>query len=126
MGKQKNMLIAQSGGPTAVINASVVGAYTAALDLGFDNIYAANEGIQGVLKNEIIDVKAADQRIVEGLKYTPSAGLGSCRYKMSKDIDDPDYKRVFDKLQELNVGYFFYNGGNDSMDTADKLNDYAV
>ncbi len=126
MGKQKNMLIAQSGGPTAVINASVVGAYTAALDLGFDNIYAANEGIQGVLKNEIIDLKAADQRIVEGLKYTPSAGLGSCRYKMSKDIDDPDYKRVFDKLQELNVGYFFYNGGNDSMDTADKLNDYAV
>lgn len=126
MSKQKNMLIAQSGGPTAVINSSVVGAFNAAMDLGFDNIYGANEGIQGVLKDEIMDLKAIDRRIVEGLKYTPSAGLGSCRYKMSKDIDDPDYKKVFDMLEKHNIGYFFYNGGNDSMDTTDKLNDYAV
>jgi 6-phosphofructokinase 1 len=126
MAKQKNMLIAQSGGPTAVINSSVVGAFNAAMDLGFDNIYGANEGIQGVLKDEIMDLKAIDRRIVEGLRYTPSAGLGSCRYKMSKDISDPDYKKVFDMLEKHNIGYFFYNGGNDSMDTTDKLNDYAV
>ena len=124
--KQKNMLIAQSGGPTAVINSSIVGAFNAAVDFGFDNIYAANEGIQGVLNNEIIDLKAVDRCIIEGLKYTPSAGLGSCRYKMSKDINDIDYERVFCNLRKHNIGYFFYNGGNDSMDTADKLNDYAI
>ena len=126
MPKKKNMVIAQSGGPTSVINASVVGAFDAAMDLGFDNIYAANQGVEGVLKDEIIDLKAVDRRIIEGLKYTPSAGLGSCRHKMSKDINDPEYKKVFDMLQKHDVGYFFYNGGNDSMDTTDKLNDYAV
>ena len=72
-----------------------MGAFTAAMDLKFDNIYAAYQGIQGVLNREIIDLKAADRKIVEGLKYTPSAGLGSCRYKMSKDITHPDFEAVF-------------------------------
>ncbi|MBN2879077.1 MAG: 6-phosphofructokinase [Clostridia bacterium] len=123
---KKNMLIAQSGGPTAVINSGVVGAFTAAMDLKFDNIYAAYQGIEGVLKKEIIDLKAADRKTVEGLKYTPSAGLGSCRYKMSKDITHPDFEAVFKVFEELEIGYFFYNGGNDSMDTCDKINEYAV
>ena len=123
---KKNMLIAQSGGPTAVINSGVVGAFTAAMDLEFDNIYAAYQGIQGVLNREIIDLKAADRQTVEGLKYTPSAGLGSCRYKMSKDISHPDFEAVFKVFEELEIGYFFYNGGNDSMDTCDKINEYAV
>ena len=126
MAKRKNMLIAQSGGPTAVINSSVVGAYTAAMDLDFNNIYAAHGGILGVLNNEIMDLKALDRNVMENLKYTPSAGLVSCRHKMSKDINDAEYKKVFDKFKELDIGYFFYNGGNDSMDTAEKLNDYAV
>lgn len=125
MTKKRNILIAQSGGPTSVINSSVVGAYTAALNYGY-NIYAANEGIQGVLKREIIDLTSADKRDVESLKYTPSAGLGSSRYKMSKDINHPDYETIFKTFEEYNIGYFFYNGGNDSMDTADKINDYAM
>ncbi len=126
MAKKKNMLIAQSGGPTAVINASVVGAFNAAMDLDFDNIYAANEGIQGVLNRELIDLKATDRRIVEGLKYTPSAGLGSCRHKVPKDINHPEYEEIFKVFDEYDIGCFFYNGGNDSMDTTDKINDYAV
>jgi len=126
MSKGKNMLIAQSGGPTSVINSGVVGAFYAALDLGIEGIYAANEGIQGVLKREIIDLKNTDRRIIDGLKYTPSAGLGSCRYKMSKDIEHPDFQKVFEVFDEYDIGYFFYSGGNDSMDTCDKINDYAV
>lgn len=125
MTKKKNILIAQSGGPTSVINSSVVGAYTAACNYGY-NIYAANEGIQGVLKKEIMDLTSADKRDVESLRYTPSAGLGSCRYKISKDISHPDYETIFKTFEEYNIGYFFYNGGNDSMDTADKINNYAV
>lgn len=126
MGKKKNMLIAQSGGPTAVINASVVGAFNAAMDLGVERIFGANEGIQGVMNRELMDMKAADRKIVEGLKYTPSAGLGSCRYKVSKDITHPDYETIFKVFDDYDIGYFFYNGGNDSMDTTDKINDYAV
>jgi len=126
MSQRKNMLIAQSGGPTAVINASVVGAFHRAVTASdIHHIYGAYNGIVGVLKETFVDLKKQDRRTMDGIQYTPSSALGSCRYKLSSDFEHEDYRRIFDVFDAHKIGYFFYNGGNDSMDTAMKLNAYA-
>ncbi|WP_129723737.1 6-phosphofructokinase [Xylanivirga thermophila] len=123
---KKNILIAQSGGPTAVINSSVVGAFYRSLESNkIDRIYGAANGILGVLKEEIIDLTNQNRKIIDGMVYTPSSALGSCRYRLNTDIGHGDYKRIFEVLEAHNIGYFLYNGGNDSMDTASKLDYYA-
>ena len=123
----KNVIVGQSGGPTAVINSSVAGVYLAAKELGSDHIYGMVHGIEGFLKGEYIDLKEVlDDEKVELLKRTPSAYLGSCRYKLPKFDDAKDvYESIFAKLDELDIEYFFYIGGNDSMDTIKMLSDYA-
>ncbi len=123
----KNIIVGQSGGPTAVINSSVAGVYLAAKEIGSDHIYGMVHGIEGFLKGEFIDLKEElDDEKVELLKRTPSAYLGSCRYKLPKFEEAKDvYEKIFVKLDELDIEYFFYIGGNDSMDTIKMLSDYA-
>lgn len=114
-----NAVIAQSGGPTAVINSSVCGAiqtWLAAADKP-GTIYAAISGIKGFLDEDMIDMAAQPAANIEGLKWTPGAGLFSCRYKVSED----EYPRLVEICQKYNIRYFFYNGGNDSMDTCHKM-----
>jgi len=121
-------IIGQSGGPTAVINASAYGAIRTALDSGvITNVYGAAHGIKGVLDDVLYDMSKEDPAELELLKYTPSSALGSCRYKMADpDKDDTDYKRILEILKKYNVRYFFYNGGNDSMDTCNKISKYMM
>ena len=116
-------VIAQSGGPTAVINASFYGAAKAALEADcITKVYGAAHGIKGVLNDVLYDIGQEDPQELEYLKYTPSSELGSCRYKMSDpDKDDGDYQRILEIFKKYNVRYFFYNGGNDSMDTCNKI-----
>lgn len=123
----KNVIVGQSGGPTAVINSSVAGVYLAAKEIGSEHIYGMVHGIEGFLKGEYIDLKEVlDDEKVEILKRTPSAYLGSCRYKLPKFEDAKEvYEKIFEKLNELDIEYFFYIGGNDSMDTIKMLSDYA-
>lgn len=123
----KNCLVAQSGGPTSVINASVVGVVKGNRKLDFyDKVYAGINGIEGILKKKLINLTNIDDDVLERFRRTPSAGLGSCRYKM-KDFkkDDNDYLKFFKILEEYEIQTFFYIGGNDSMDTVKKLNEYA-
>ncbi len=123
---KKNVLLAQSGGPTAVINSSIVGAFDAAKESGLaDRVFSAVGGIDGVISEKLLDMTAVDDARIRALRYSPSSGLFSCRHNLSSDFNDPEYKRIFDVLEAHNIGYFFYNGGNDSMDTACKLNQYA-
>lgn len=119
-------VFAQSGGPTAVINASAYGAITAALDAEeITNVYGAAHGILGILSGTFYDMTLEDRRELELLVNTPSSELGSCRYKMADpDVDDTDYIRLLDTFKKYNIRYFFYNGGNDSMDTCDKVSRY--
>jgi 6-phosphofructokinase len=123
----KNCLIAQSGGPTAVINSSVIGILEENnLQKYFHKVYAAVNGIEGVLKRKIINLSTFDKKESDTFKHTPSSGLGSCRYKLkniSESIDE--YSSIFQIFQEYNIDTFFYIGGNDSMDTVAKLNEYA-
>ena len=118
----KNLVVAQSGGPTCVINSSLRGVIEAARE--FENIgtvYGASHGIEGVLKEELIDLSAQSEEEVALLRYTPVAGsIGTCRYKL-KEKQVEDFERVIEVLKAHNVGYFLYNGGNDSMDTANKI-----
>jgi 6-phosphofructokinase 1 len=117
-------LVAQSGGPTAVINASAAGVIqTAMKNAGtFTGVYAALNGILGVLHEEMFDLAAEDPREIERLKRSPSAALGSCRHKLKDlDKDRADYQRILDVFKAHDIRYFFYIGGNDSMDTAAKL-----
>lgn len=122
MSRPRNLVVAQSGGPTPVINSSLRGVIEAAGD--FDQIgtvYGARHGIEGVLKEELLDLSAQAADEVALLRYTPSAGsIGTCRYKL-KDGQDEDFERVIDVLKAHDVGYFLYNGGNDSMDTVNKI-----
>ena len=122
MSLQGNAIIAQSGGPSAVINNSVCGAVQTWLnEVDFGTIYAAIGGVKGLLDGDIIDLKQQSAESIEGLRYTPGAGIFSCRYKVS----DEDQAKLIEILKKLNIRYFFYNGGNDSMDTAHKTEQAA-
>ena len=120
------MIIGQSGGPTSVINASAYGVIRTALDSDvITNVYGAEHGIKGVLNDRLFDMSKEDAGELELLKYTPSSALGSCRYKMKDpDEDDTDYKRILEVFKKHDVRYFFYNGGNDSMDTCNKISKF--
>ena len=114
----RNVLVAQSGGPTAVINSSVAGIVTEAKgNEKVDEIYGAINGILGVLNEDLVDFGLEDPAAIQQLRHTPSAALGSCRYKLG----DRDYARLLEALAAHNVRYFLCAGGNDSMDTAHKL-----
>ena len=122
---KKNILVGQSGGPTAVINGSLYGVVSQALkhkEHTVDHIYGMINGIEGFLKDCYMDMETdiSDEEF-EALKTTPGAYLGSCRFKLPSDLNDPVYARLFDKFNRLNIGYVFYIGGNDSMDTVSKL-----
>ena len=121
-------IIGQSGGPTAVINASAYGVIRTALDSDcITRVYGAAHGIKGVLDDKLYDMNREDAYELSLLLHTPSSELGSCRYKMKDpDEDDTDYKRILEIFQKYNVRYFFYNGGNDSMDTCDKISRYMA
>ena len=122
-----NCIIAQSGGPTSVINSSVVGLIKANDKFkAYDKIYGGLNGIEGILNQNIIDLSSIPQEELNEFKYTPSSGLGSCRYKM-KDLEDSteEYDKLLTILKELDIKSFFYVGGNDSMDTTAKLGKYA-
>ena len=116
-------IIGQSGGPTSVINASAYGAIAAALKAEeITQVLGADHGITGVLSDKLYDMDLEDPAELALLKNTPSSELGSCRYKLADpDVDDTDYKVILDTFKKHNVRYFFYNGGNDSMDTCDKI-----
>lgn len=119
-------IIGQSGGPTSVINASAYGVIRTALDTGcITKVYGAAHGIKGVLEDKLYDMGYEDAYELSLLMNTPSSELGSCRYKMADpEVDDTDYRRILEIFKKYDVRYFFYNGGNDSMDTCDKISRY--
>lgn len=118
-----NALIAQSGGPTAVINASLAGALTEALNHEcIEEIYGGLNGILGILNEDFIDLAMESQQTIRGLRYTPASALGSCRFKLRRS---QDFDRVLEVFEAHNIRYFFYIGGNDSQDTADKISQLA-
>ncbi len=124
----KNVIVGQSGGPTAVINSSVAGVYKKAKELGVEHVYGMVYGIEGFLDENIIDLDdyLNNDDNYELLKRTPSAFLGSCRYKLPKFEDAKEvYERIFELLDKYEIDAFFYIGGNDSMDTIKMLSDYA-
>lgn len=119
-------MFGQSGGPTSVINSSAAGVFTEALaQENITAVYGAEHGIVGILNEKFFDISKEDLREIDLLKYTPSSALGSVRYKLKDaDADDTDYKRILEVFKKYNVRYFFYNGGNDSMDTCNKISKY--
>ena len=119
-------IIGQSGGPTAVINASAQGVIQTALKTPcITRVLGAAHGIKGVLEDQLYDMGQEDPASWSLMKYTPPLALGSCRYKLADpDVDDTDYKRILEIFKKYNVRYFFYNGGNDSMDTCNKISKY--
>ncbi len=119
-------VLGQSGGPTAVINASAYGVIRAALDEPvITAVYGADHGITGVLNDNLYDMGQEDPAELELLLHTPSSELGSCRYKLADpDKDDTDYRRILEIFRKYDIRYFFYNGGNDSMDTCSKISRY--
>ena len=124
----KNIIVGQSGGPTAVINSSVAGVYKKAKELGVEHVYGMVYGIEGFLNENIIDLDdyLNNDENYELLKRTPSAFLGSCRYKLPKFEDAKEvYEKIFDLLDKYEIDALFYIGGNDSMDTIKMLSDYA-
>ncbi|MCI9515971.1 MAG: 6-phosphofructokinase [Lachnospiraceae bacterium] len=124
-----NIVVGQSGGPTAVINSSLAGVFSAAKALGVKKIYGMHHGIQGFLNEDLIDISeyVKDDKDVELLKRTPSAFLGSCRYKLPKiEGNEEVYDKIFEILEKYDIECLFYIGGNDSMDTIKMLSDYAA
>ena len=119
-------IFGQSGGPTSVINASAYGVFSAALESPYiTKVYGAAHGIRGVLDDKLYVIDEEDPKELALLPYTPSSALGSVRYKLKdSSVDDTDYKRILEIFQKYNVRYFFYNGGNDSMDTCSKVSAY--
>lgn len=119
-------MFGQSGGPTSVINASAAGVFTQALkEDAITKVYGAAHGILGVLEENFYDIGQEDPKELELLKTTPSSALGSVRYKLADpDKDDTDYKRLLEVFKKYDIRYFFYNGGNDSMDTCNKVSKY--
>ena len=126
-----NLLVAQSGGPTAVINASVAGVIQeAGRHEQIEEIFGGLNGIMGLLNEDLIDLNDEKAKAIEGLKYTPAAALGTCRYKLDfkkkPELAARDMARLFEVFQAHNIRYFFYIGGNDSQDTAHKIHEEAV
>jgi 6-phosphofructokinase 1 len=119
-------MFGQSGGPTSVINSSAAGVFTEALKQdAITAVYGAEHGIVGILSEKFYDISKEDPKEIELLKYTPSSALGSSRYKLaSASVDDTDYKRILEVFKKYDIRYFFYNGGNDSMDTCNKISKY--
>jgi len=123
----RNVVVAQSGGPSPVINASLRGVVETCLEMPdvFGTIYAGYHGIEGVLREELLDISAQSREEIALLSVTPAAGaIGTCRYKLRPDQTE-DFDRVIEVFRAHDVGYFFYNGGNDSMDTAHKVANLA-
>ena len=124
----KNVIIGQSGGPTAVINSSLAGVYKAACSLGADKVYGMKYGIEGLLKEEMLELNVLldDRMSIELLKRTPSSYLGSCRYKLpDPDVDSTPFIKLFTLFDKYDICAVFYIGGNDSMDTIGKLAEYG-
>ncbi len=122
-----NLMYGQSGGPTSVINSSMAGVFTEALKQGdvIDKIYGAANGIVGILNEKFYDIGKEDPKELLLLKTTPAAALGSCRYKLTDaEKDETDYLRILEVFKKYNIRYFLYNGGNDSMDTCNKISKY--
>jgi len=118
----------QSGGPTSVINASASGVFQQALkEKLITEVYGAAHGIKGILDENFYDISKEDQEQLDLLKTTPSSALGSVRYKLADPtVDDTDYKRILEVFRKYNIRYFFYNGGNDSMDTTNKISKFLA
>ena len=125
---KKNAVVGQSGGPTAVINASLYGTVYEALNSEDEigTVYGMINGIEGFLNNQVMDMAPLEEsKELELIRTTPGSYLGSCRYKLPEDLNDPVYPQLFARFEAYNIGYFFYIGGNDSMDTVSKLSRYA-
>ena len=125
---KKNVIVGQSGGPTAVINASLYGVVYEALNRedACGTVYGMINGIEGFLNDQIMDMEPLERSgELELIKTTPGSYLGSCRYKLPEDLGDEVYPKLFEKFEQYGIGYFFYIGGNDSMDTVSKLSHYA-
>ena len=126
---KKNLIVGQSGGPTAVINSSLYGVVSEGIahsdEIG--EVYGMVNGIEGFLEDRFLNFREAlPGEQLDYLKHTPGAYLGSCRYKLPESLEDPVYPLLFEKFEEMNIGWFFYIGGNDSMDTVSKLSRYAA
>lgn len=129
MGKKRNIIVGQSGGPTAVINSSLAGVYKTAKERGFHKVYGMLHGIEGFLDEMYVDLSTQihSDMDIELLKRTPSAFLGSCRFKLPEIHENPEiYEKIFSIMNKLEIKVFIYIGGNDSMDTIKKLSDYAI
>ena len=126
---KKNLIVGQSGGPTAVINSSLYGVVSEGIahsdEIG--EVYGMVNGIEGFLEDRILNFREAlPGEQLDYLKHTPGAYLGSCRYKLPESLEDPVYPLLFEKFEEMNIGWFFYIGRNDSMYTVSKLSRYAA
>ncbi len=124
-----NVIVGQSGGPTSVINSSLAGVFRTAKDRGAEKVYGMLHGIKGLLDGQYVELseKLDSTMAIDLLKRTPSSFLGSCRYKLPEIKDDREtFDKIFKILNELDIKFFFYIGGNDSMDTIKKLSDYAI
>ena len=124
-----NAIVGQSGGPTCVINSSLAGVFSACRRHGVQKVFGMRHGVQGLLKDEVIDLTEALDAPgkLSLLRHTPASYLGSCRYKLPESGQmEAVYQAIFDALRRYDIGYFFYIGGNDSMDTILKLSDYAA
>ncbi|MBQ9589504.1 MAG: 6-phosphofructokinase [Butyrivibrio sp.] len=127
--KKRNVIVGQSGGPTAAINSSLAGVYRTAIDRGYQKVYGMIHGVQGLMEGRYVDLSDHIQSglDIELLKRTPSAYLGSCRYKLPEIFESKEiYEKIFEILVKLEIDCFIYIGGNDSMDTIKKLSDYAI
>lgn len=124
-----NVIVAQSGGPTVAINASLAGVIKSAMNLGYDKVYGSINGILGISQDKVIDLSALvkeDPQFLDKLKLTPAMYLGSCRFKLpSCESDKSLYIDLFNQFKKYDIEAFFYIGGNDSMDTVAKLSAYA-
>ncbi|WP_311479358.1 diphosphate--fructose-6-phosphate 1-phosphotransferase [uncultured Anaerococcus sp.] len=122
-----NLIVAQSGGPTSVINSSLAGVIDSGIDNDFEKIFVSMNGIEGIINENIRLVDAevfTKDNMAKKLKARPASILGSCRFKLDDDLDSPVYEKIFAVLKKNDIGLFVYIGGNDSMDTVKKLNAY--
>lgn len=125
---KKNALYAQAGGMTSVINTSACGVIETALKYKdkIDKIYVGNHGIQGLLLEELFDMSKESKKSIADLRYMPGGAFGTCRYKLTPFTEDPtEYVRIVELFKAHNIGYFFYNGGNDSADTTHKISQFC-